>query len=1077
MDDMFSPYQRDDALKLSGDRHASDHTTDGHNVADMEDFGNIGKNPAVRNKPIVQSYGINNNDQHQVKTSNLVESTEQNDMDGRGHKQSIHTVQKVYEESIDKSVDYQGWLELRKRKWKEAREKRKRQRLDNSRTPHLINGTEVARGVLNYKPVQGRVGVSSYFQRHDLAITRCHWQIIQLVPSAQYGQFFAWVVVEGTMLKIPIIVPRVFYLNSKAPVTEEFPGRRVNKILPHGHQSYNLIEVVIDEDQFRAESKKLAAHLADPEVEGIYETKIPLEFNAILQIGCVCKVDKSIKKRNLQEGWNLSELHMKTTTECPYLEHSISFFYLYHSISDGRAIYVAYFPGSSQISVVVVSPFPNKELSSQMLERQFREACQASSFQPPMPYEGITFKVDYVGNVKDAQTNLQRMITGYRHRHHGPIIGVVECPNVQLLKSGIRALEDFPCVRMPSNVHHSQYQAIGWQVLAAKNGIQRCVVSSQWLNERIALSRYAHVPLGNFEVDYLIHTADIFFSRALHDQQQVLWISNNGIPDLGGTNEEVPCFIDEATQPTLTYPGAYRKVAVELKIHHLAVSALLKSNQVNEMEGGALFGLDQELNPASYNSDKQYSFDVTTSCTPAFRVLKQLIQRCLADVITSGNVFADTILQHLYRWICSPKSKLHDPALHRMLHKVMQKIFALLIAELRKLGATIVFASFGKVIIDTGKSDISAAKAYCESVLKTLHTRDLFDLIELEPFQFWHSLLFMDQYNYGGIQGRLGDGAAEEYSKASTGIMQDGAEVDIVSSWTIAENLPKAMQDHFILIVSEFLYFPWKYAQEEAAKRASAMDDMCTPSITASTAEILGLRTTEFLKKKIGSDFTDKLLKIVCDPSLHMKGRHKSLGDHNATGSLQALNNIHRGDSPLDFIKYVCGVLALDQTVQHEVLIMRRNLLKLVRIREFAPEAEFHRLSMSLVLPNVICSYCCDCRDLDLGRDKALTGGQEWRCAVPQCGQPYDREVMENALLQIVRQRERLYHLQDLVCLKCNQIKAAHLSEHCTCAGSFVCKEDSSEEFCSKMQIFLNVAVDQKFQLLQECASWILQLR
>lgn len=27
--------------------------------------------------------------------------------------------------------------------------------------------------------------------------------------------------------------------------------------------------------------------------------------------------------------------------------------------------------------------------------------------------------------------------------------------------------------------------------------------------------------------------------------QQVLWISDNGFPDLGGTNEDVPCFIDE----------------------------------------------------------------------------------------------------------------------------------------------------------------------------------------------------------------------------------------------------------------------------------------------------------------------------------------------------------------------------------------------------------------------------------------------------------------------------------------------------------------------------------------------------
>lgn len=131
--------------------------------------------------------------------------------------------------------------------------------------------------------------------------------------------------------------------------------------------------------------------------------------------------------------------------------------------------------------------------------------------------------------------------------------------------------------------------------------------------------------------------------------------------------------------------------------------------------------------------------------------------------------------------------------------QVMQKVFALLLAEFRKLGATIVFASFSRIIIDTGKSDLSAAKAYCDSVLKTLQTRfvstcilvtcylyasmfvggkwlgwpvayfdpllcglfswvvhvisnflysrDLFEWIELEPFQFWHSLLFMDQVN------------------------------------------------------------------------------------------------------------------------------------------------------------------------------------------------------------------------------------------------------------------------------------------------------------------------------------------
>lgn len=80
---------------------------------------------------------------------------------------------------------------------------------------------------------------------------------------------------------------------------------------------------------------------------------------------------------------------------------------------------------------------------------------------------------------------------------------------------------------------------------------------------------------------------------------------------------------------------------------------------------------------------------------------------------------------------------------------------------------------------------------------------------------------------------------------------------------------------------------------------------------------------------------------------------------------------------------------------------------------------------------------------------------------------------MENALLQIVRQRERLYHLQDLVCLRCKQMKAAHLAEQCGCGGSFRCTENQFD-FLAKMQVFLNVAKSQKFRLLEDCTSWIL---
>lgn len=55
----------------------------------------------------------------------------------------------------------------------------------------------------------------------------------------------------------------------------------------------------------------------------------------------------------------------------------------------------------------------------------------------------------------------------------------------------------------------------------------------------------------------------------------------------------------------------------------------------------------------------------------------------------------------------------------------MQKVFALLLAEFRKLGARVVFANFSKIIIDTGKYDLSTAKAYCDSLLKTIQSRSV----------------------------------------------------------------------------------------------------------------------------------------------------------------------------------------------------------------------------------------------------------------------------------------------------------------------------------------------------------------
>ena len=71
---------------------------------------------------------------------------------------------------------------------------------------------------------------------------------------------------------------------------------------------------------------------------------------------------------------------------------------------------------------------------------------------------------------------------------------------------------------------------------------------------------------------------------------------------------------------------------------------------MDEMEGGSIGSFGNDVPPGPHGTETD--FDDASLCIPAFHVLKQLIQRCISDAVSSGNVFADAILQHLYRWLC-----------------------------------------------------------------------------------------------------------------------------------------------------------------------------------------------------------------------------------------------------------------------------------------------------------------------------------------------------------------------------------------------------------------------------------------
>jgi hypothetical protein len=116
--------------------------------------------------------------------------------------------------------------------------------------------------------------------------------------------------------------------------------------------------------------------------------------------------------------------------------------------------------------------------------------------------------------------------------------------------------------------------------------------------------------------------------------------------------------------------------------------------------------------------------DDSTACLRAFNTLRQLTSD-LTEKILKGRTemdktVANTLLgmsklslrrydifflfnflslceAHLYRWLSTPHSRLHDPALQKLIHSLMRKLFLQLINRIKTLGSNIVYANFKKV--------------------------------------------------------------------------------------------------------------------------------------------------------------------------------------------------------------------------------------------------------------------------------------------------------------------------------------------------------------------------------------------
>lgn len=1080
-----------------GEEIANGHSEDmfASEVADIEDIGGSEASPAG-GRPI-----CNKRKRFQTPPGTTQDSSmsSQDWREALGPPPSIGTTKE----------ERQAWLQYQKKKWSlqaEARAARrsvveKRARIDNGEGVPISRPSGFGRG--------SAATLGGFLRRTQRTLLDTPWQIIQIVETSQPGILKLWALVGHDLHQLKLKVPRIFYVNQRLARAEPENNvttlwKKCNRILPRSRPVFHLYEYSVPEDLFREHSQELMADLSAPDIEGIYETQMTLEFRALIRLGCVCSVARNVAQSMAHAGvpdtFLLEDLQFRSLSQQPYLEASeegnpLRHLYLYHhQIPNGtRAMFGLFIPPTKKSLIIVLDTVRTNQMPnmSSLYNAERNAKISRGHDEATLPQKDFNFEIRVETDVKQVYRLIQNALQAYRDEKKGPsLLAIQSIHDLSTINSLMPGLGEFPQMAIHGlGDAENLYSALDWQRIGAKAILRHYLSSERVLTISTEQCRYFHVPLGNLPADATLFGADLFYARHLSKQNFVLWCSNTDRPDLGGREADDNRLLtefEESSTVVSNAPNAYSTLCVDLEIDSLAVNTLLQSHHVHDIEGTAA-GVAFDAMPQASLEDMISgqtailpSYDETALCSAAFKVLRSMVNAWLRDVTMYKNEFADLQIVHFYRWIRSPNALLYDPALRRTLHNLMKKLFMQLVAEFKRLGSIIIYANFNKVMLCTKKKNVQDALAYVEYIVTSIHNKELFHSIQITYQQCWEYLLWLDPSNHAGVRGKLPTELENEQDESEICTPKDDETPEIVMNWNLMEYLPEdaACQDNFSAVIAGYIMKVYLHLKENLVPEGhtpARKKRVSSQSQTQSKPMGIGVHetTAEFAKDLITGEMAQKLFYIT--EKIHKKLPSQPCDENSLFPQLPGAH-LKLINPALEFIKAVCKVLSLDTSVSEEVGVLRRNLLRLIKVGNFSDLAEWKDPCISFVLPEVICKSCNHCRDIDLCKDNYKSedeGRPVWKC--PMCNNSYDNVEIEHMLVDTINRKAMAAILQDLQCRKCLQIKMENMPEYCSCAGEFNTLL-SKPDLGIHLRTFRSIAEHFNMPLLLETVDWTLQM-
>lgn len=258
------------------------------------------------------------------------------------------------------------WIKFQKKKWRWQIEQRKKLRGDtgNKRGRHEIP-------LMDAPAQRGPIStLGGFLKRTQRNLIELPWQIIQIVPIDQDGHFNLWALIGDELQKVKLEIPRIFYVNQRTPAPacddpqSKVTWKKVHRILPRSRPIFNLYQYTVPEQVFRENRLGMLVDLAAPDIEGIYETQMSLEFRALMQLGCTCSVQRSEARKIAtlpsgaqRDSFALHQLEQKSQVHQPYLKDGghLRHIYLYHhTIPSGKKSMWGLFLTPIQKAIIIV---------------------------------------------------------------------------------------------------------------------------------------------------------------------------------------------------------------------------------------------------------------------------------------------------------------------------------------------------------------------------------------------------------------------------------------------------------------------------------------------------------------------------------------------------------------------------------------------------------------------------------------------------------------------------------------------------------------------------------------------------